>query len=72
VFYPPGQIFSKTEEEALMAAREGDKGKAKMKMDRKYKAGEKSKASHSERGGQGAAPVPVCLPICCAAPCVIM
>lgn len=72
VFFPPGQIFQKTEEDALMTTQEGGKGKGKMKAKREYKEKEKMKSKHSEKGGQGAVPVPVCLPVCCAAPCVIM
>jgi hypothetical protein len=72
VYFPPGQIFQKTEEEALMASQESGKGKGKMKMKRDYKEKEKMKSKHSEKGGGGAVPVPVCLPVCCAAPCVIM
>jgi hypothetical protein len=69
VYFPPGQIFQKTEEEALMSQQDG---KGKMKAKREYKAKEKMKSKHSEKGGQGAVPVPVCLPVCCAAPCTIM
>jgi hypothetical protein len=72
VFYPPGQIFSKTEEESLMQSQESGKGKGKMKAKREYKEKEKMKSKHSEKEGGGAVPVPVCLPVCCAAPCVIM
>ena len=63
VFYPPGQMFNRMEEEG--------KGQSKAKMERKYKAKESSKQKHSEKDRGGAVPVPVCLPVCCAAPCVI-
>lgn len=56
VFYPPGQIFQKTEEDALMAE---DKGKGKMKAKREYKEKEKMKSKHAEKDGGGAVPVPV-------------
>ncbi|CAL8073626.1 unnamed protein product [Orchesella dallaii] len=73
VFYPPGQMFTRTEEESMKQEVDAkEKGKGKMKMERSYKEKEKMKSKHSEKGGEGAVPVPVCLPVCCAAPCVIM
>ncbi|ODN05048.1 hypothetical protein Ocin01_01567 [Orchesella cincta] len=72
VFYPPGQMFTRTEEESMKQEMEKGKGKGKMKAERSYKEKEKMKSKHSEKGGEGAVPVPVCLPVCCAAPCVIM
>ena len=69
VFYPPGPMFNRTEEETM---KQDDKGKGKLKMEKKQKDGEKKKSKHSEKGGEGAVPVPVCLPVCCAAPCSIM
>lgn len=68
VFYPPGQIFTRTEEESMKE----ESGKGKMKMERSRKEKEKMKTKHKEGGGEGAVPVPVCLPVCCAAPCSIM
>lgn len=72
VFYPPGQMFTRTEQDSMKQEMEGGKGKGKMKMERSHKEKEKMKSKHSEKGGEGAVPVPVCLPVCCAAPCTIM
>lgn len=70
VYYPPGvELFTKKEEimEQQSAGGKGKmKGKAKMKY--KYEKSEKSK----EKSSKGMAAVPVCLPVCCAMPCVIM
>ena len=48
---------------------EGGRGKAKAKAEYGYK--EKGRYVESD-GKQGAAVVPICLPLCCAAPCVIL
>ncbi|XP_012251619.2 mucin-2 isoform X2 [Athalia rosae] len=68
VYYPPGSAeFTKKEEAggAMMQSSGGwQKGKAKYE----YEASSKSKSKSSS----GAAVVPVCLPLCCAMPCVIM
>ncbi|XP_046992086.1 leucine-rich repeat extensin-like protein 5 isoform X1 [Schistocerca americana] len=65
VFYPPGvELFSKKEESMAMASGRRAKGKYK------YEAESYSKSKSSSSGG--AAVVPVCLPLCCAMPCVIM
>lgn len=68
VYYPPGSgEFTKKEEAggAMMQSSGGwQKGKAKYE----YEASSKSKSKSSS----GAAVVPVCLPLCCAMPCVIM
>ncbi|XP_043491074.1 mucin-5AC [Polistes fuscatus] len=68
VYYPPGSAeFTKKEEYgAAMSQSSGgwQKGSAKYE----YEASSKSKSKSSS----GAAVVPVCLPLCCALPCVIM
>ncbi|XP_046479049.1 mucin-2 isoform X1 [Neodiprion pinetum] len=68
VYYPPGSAeFTKKEESggAMMQSSGGwQKGKAKYE----YEASSKSKSKSSS----GGAVVPVCLPLCCAMPCVIM
>lgn len=68
VYYPPGSAeFTKKEEfGAAMSQSSGgwQKGSAKYE----YEASSKSKSKSSS----GAAVVPVCLPLCCALPCVIM
>ena len=48
----------------------GSRGRAEMRAEYGYK----SKSRYSETGDtkQGAAVVPICLPLCCAAPCVIL
>jgi hypothetical protein len=73
VYYPAreDQVYKSTVGASEEAEMKG-KGKAKSKMERQYKEKEKSKSSHKEKGGGGALPVPVCLPVCCAAPCTIM
>lgn len=53
-----------------MTLKEGKRrGKAKWRMERAE--GYKESSSHSESKG-GMAMVPVCLPLCCGAACVIM
>ncbi|XP_018304854.1 DNA-directed RNA polymerase II subunit RPB1 [Mycetomoellerius zeteki] len=68
VYYPPGSAeFTKKEESsAAMSQSSGGWQKASGKYE--YEASSKSK-SKSSKGG---AVVPVCLPLCCALPCVIM
>ncbi|XP_076242909.1 uncharacterized protein LOC143184506 [Calliopsis andreniformis] len=68
VYYPPGSAeFTKKEESsAMMAQSGGEWQKASAKYE--YEASSKSK-SKTKSGG---AVVPVCLPLCCALPCVIM
>ncbi|XP_011870692.1 PREDICTED: uncharacterized protein LOC105563595 [Vollenhovia emeryi] len=68
VYYPPGSAeFTKKEESSVaMAQSGGEWQKASGKYE--YEASSKSK-SKSSKGG---AVVPVCLPLCCALPCVIM
>ncbi|KAK0182754.1 hypothetical protein PV327_000855 [Microctonus hyperodae] len=66
VYYPPGSAeFTKKEEGAMMQA-SGEWAKARGQYE--YEASSKSKQSQSS----GKAVVPVCLPLCCALPCVIM
>ncbi len=75
VYYPPGEMFKSPRAESHLDtssfSRAQAKGKGKAKAKGEYKAKEKSKISDGE-GKQGAAVVPICLPLCCAAPCVIM
>ncbi|XP_066583180.1 uncharacterized protein [Prorops nasuta] len=68
VYYPPGSAeFTKKEESgAAMSQSGGAWQKASGKYE--YEASSKSKSKSSS----GAAVVPVCLPLCCALPCVIM
>ncbi|KAL0121825.1 hypothetical protein PUN28_006943 [Cardiocondyla obscurior] len=68
VYYPPGSAeFTKKEESsAAMSQSSGGWQKANEKYE--YEASSKSKSKSSKGGGV----VPVCLPLCCALPCVIM
>ncbi|XP_028050300.2 uncharacterized protein LOC105834537 [Monomorium pharaonis] len=68
VYYPPGSAeFTKKEESSAAVSQSGGEWqKASGKYE--YEASSKSK-SKSSKGG---AVVPVCLPLCCALPCVIM
>ncbi|XP_029043031.1 proteoglycan 4 [Osmia bicornis bicornis] len=68
VYYPPGSAeFTKKEEaSAAMSQSGGAWQKASGKYE--YEASSKSKSKSSS----GGAVVPVCLPLCCALPCVIM
>lgn len=68
VYYPPGSVeFTKKESaEGAMSQSGGGWQKASGKYE--YEASSKSKSKSSS----GKAVVPVCLPLCCALPCVIM
>ncbi|XP_011258057.1 soluble scavenger receptor cysteine-rich domain-containing protein SSC5D [Camponotus floridanus] len=68
VYYPPGSAeFTKKEESsAAMSQASGGWQRASGKYE--YEASSKSKTKTSK----GGAVVPVCLPLCCALPCVIM
>ncbi|CAG5107250.1 Protein of unknown function [Cotesia congregata] len=66
VYYPPGSAeFTKKEEGAMMQA-SGEWARARGQYE--YEASSKTKTKQSS----GKAVVPVCLPLCCALPCVIM
>jgi len=71
VYYPPE--FANTSPPAVVATQEvhpvADGGS--LALERK---GRREKERRREEGGdkQGAAVIPICLPLCCAAPCVIM
>lgn len=68
VYYPPGvELFAK-KEESMSMQQSGGGMKAKAKA--KYEYEESSK--YKEKSSSGKAVVPVCLPVCCAMPCVIM
>ncbi|XP_076636610.1 uncharacterized protein LOC143349329 isoform X1 [Colletes latitarsis] len=68
VYYPPGsgEFTKKEESSAAMSQASGGWQKASAKYE--YEASSKSK-SKTKSGG---AVVPVCLPLCCAMPCVII
>ncbi|CAH0386551.1 unnamed protein product [Bemisia tabaci] len=65
VYYPPGELFT-AKGEASMQQSAGGKMKGKMMSKYKYKEGGWRKEK------SGTTTIPVCLPLCCAAPCVIM
>jgi len=77
VYYPPGADFSKSSAPARPAADGGS-----MSLEQAVGAGKGKKQARAARGDrygagdgadkQGAAVIPICLPLCCAAPCVIM
>ena len=86
VYYPPGELFSSTrldQDPPAVAGPRSDppagaatgsmevreRGRAKVRAEYGYK--EKGRYSEGE-SKQGAAVVPICLPLCCAAPCVIL
>jgi hypothetical protein len=69
VYYPPGhELFAKKEESMAMSGYRSQGGYAKGSGKYMYESESKSKMKSSS----GAAVVPVCLPLCCAMPCVIM
>jgi len=68
VYYPTKDLYTKTEGE-VATKQEGSKGEY---FSASY-AREKGSSSKHETGEKGgAAVVPICLPLCCAAPCSIM
>ncbi|XP_018323365.1 uncharacterized protein LOC108735738 [Agrilus planipennis] len=67
VYYPPGhEMFAKKEEASASMRAEGGMAQAGGKY--AYEAESKSKS----KSKSGAAIVPVCLPLCCGLPCVIL
>jgi len=70
VFYPTGDLYTKNG--ADVAAREAELSAQGQYFSASYarEKGMKSKEESGEKGG--AAVIPICLPLCCAAPCVIM
>jgi len=75
VYYPPGSDFTKPAP-PVPAHPPADGGS--MSLDTaKSRGKDKEKGKYHDRGAdmgdkQGAAVIPICLPLCCAAPCVIM
>lgn len=72
VYYPPGSEFTKSVQATHPIADGGS-----MTLHEKGKGERKHRDRHQERNmeagdKQGAAVIPICLPLCCAAPCVIM
>ena len=69
-FYNSGDLFTKNKED--VKAREAELSAQGQYFSASYAAerGARSKEESGEKGG--AAVIPICLPLCCAAPCVIM
>eukprot|EP00092_Neocalanus_flemingeri_P000475 GFUD01000505.1.p1 GENE.GFUD01000505.1~~GFUD01000505.1.p1 ORF type:complete len:600 (+),score=141.03 GFUD01000505.1:65-1864(+) len=72
VYYPPGSDFTKA---APAPNPPGDGGS--MSLETKGRGKDRDRGKYHNRGAdmgdkQGAAVIPICLPLCCAAPCVIM
>ena len=65
-----GKRQGEVETSAVML-QEGGGGRGRAEYKAKYGYKEKSKHSESD-GKQGAAVIPICLPLCCAAPCTIL
>lgn len=82
VYYPPeaNEMFAKTSPEAPLLMQQsqshsmsmGGGSKGKMKYSAKYSAGGSESDTKFKAGAGGAAVIPICLPVCCAMPCVIM
>lgn len=68
VYYPPGSAEFTRKEESSLAMSQAGGGWQKERAKYEYEASSKSKSKSSS----GKAVVPVCLPLCCAMPCVIM
>ena len=69
-FHKSGDLFTKNKED--VKAREAELSAQGQYFSASYAAerGARSKEESGEKGG--AAVIPICLPLCCAAPCVIM
>ena len=69
-FHNSGDLFTKNKED--VKAREAELSAQGQYFSASYAAerGARSKEESGEKGG--AAVIPICLPLCCAAPCVIM
>jgi hypothetical protein len=70
VFYPPGSTTFVKKEDVMHQQGQFGGGQMKAKGKGMYKY--KSKSKSKEKQSSGATMVPVCLPMCCAMPCVIM
>ncbi|XP_031828534.1 uncharacterized protein LOC116425234 isoform X2 [Nomia melanderi] len=68
VYYPPGSAEFTKKEESSMAMSQSGGAWQKASAQYEYEASSKSKTKTKS----GGAVVPVCLPLCCAMPCVIM
>ena len=67
VYYPPGQLYSADSQQSDVIISQGST------EDRKKNPKEKKFRNDEDyANNQGAAVIPICLPLCCAAPCVIL
>ena len=64
VYYPPGNLYSADSQHTEVDVNPS--------TDRKKKKEKKFRNDGDYEDKQGAAVVPICLPLCCAAPCVIL
>jgi len=79
VYYPPGEMFNTSSKSSTRVERFNPRlyplgaasGKGNASATYEVETEEKEKRVEGEKK-QGAAVVPICLPLCCAAPCVIM
>ena len=67
VYYPPGAEFTKTVQTVHPV---GDGGSLSLGPGRRERRERQERGEGGDK--QGAAVIPICLPLCCAAPCVIM
>ena len=73
VYYPPGAEFSKRVQPAVHPVADGGSLSLNDKRKGEMRVRDKHELQNMESGDkQGAAVIPICLPLCCAAPCVIM
>jgi len=67
VYYPPGDLYSADPEQSEVISNPSTERKKKDRSDKKTRDD-----SGYGNNTQGAAVIPICLPLCCAAPCVIL
>lgn len=72
VYYPTGDLFTRPDANGSVAEREAEISAKGSYFNAAYarERGSRSKEESGEKGG--AAVIPICLPLCCAAPCVIL
>jgi hypothetical protein len=66
VYYPPGNLYSADSQQSEVIMHPSTERKKKDRSDKK------TRNDGDFENTQGAAVVPICLPLCCAAPCVIL
>jgi len=68
VYYPPGDLYSADPQQSEV----GSNPSATTERKKKDRSDRKMRDDSGYGNTQGAAVVPICLPLCCAAPCVIL